>query len=108
MIRDTLAKGLGDRDIQLALLGDQTQTEMSLEDTIRFVEVKEASKRSARALDQSQRVAVAGARQPVSASQDSATATPAPGAASSGDTCQYCGRTGHGTGTRAPPKGPIL
>ena len=44
MTRDTLAKGLADRDIQLALFSDQTQTEMSLEDTIRFVKVKEASK----------------------------------------------------------------
>ncbi|XP_043204419.1 uncharacterized protein LOC122371791 [Amphibalanus amphitrite] len=102
--RDTLARGLADRDIQLDLLA-QGQTPIPLEETIRFVEAKEAGKRSAQTLGQSQGVAAARSQyrrakasigeqeRRVSAGdagrQQSSVAGPA-------DVCQYCRRTGHG------------
>ena len=46
ILRDVLARGIADQDIQLDLLGDQNQN-MSLEDMLRFVEAKESGKRSA-------------------------------------------------------------
>ena len=46
MIRDTLIVGLADDDIRLDVLG-QTNQEMSLDETIRFIEAKESRKRSA-------------------------------------------------------------
>ena len=46
MIRDTLIVGLADDDIRLDVLG-QTNQEMSLDETIRFIEAKESGKRSA-------------------------------------------------------------
>ncbi|XP_053372940.1 uncharacterized protein LOC128546448 [Mercenaria mercenaria] len=46
ILRDVLTKGLADPEIQLDLLGDSNQ-DMSLEDVFKFVEAKEAGKRSA-------------------------------------------------------------
>ena len=46
ILRDVLARGIADQEIQLDLLGDQNQS-MSLEDMLRFVEAKESGKRSA-------------------------------------------------------------
>ena len=46
MLRDTLIVGLADDDIRLDVLGQANQ-EMSLDETIRFIEAKESGKRSA-------------------------------------------------------------
>ncbi|GFN96751.1 hypothetical protein PoB_002325700 [Plakobranchus ocellatus] len=46
MVRDILIVGLADEDIRLDVLGQANQ-EMSLEETIRFIEAKESGKRSA-------------------------------------------------------------
>ena len=46
MIRDTLIVGLADDDIRLEVLG-HTNQEMSLDETICFIEAKESGKRSA-------------------------------------------------------------
>ena len=46
MIRDVLCRGLGDTEIQMDLLGDKDQN-ISLEEILKFVEAKEAGKRSA-------------------------------------------------------------
>ena len=46
MIRDTLIVGLADDEIRLDVLG-QTNQDMSLEETTRFIEAKESGKRSA-------------------------------------------------------------
>ena len=107
--RDTLARGLADRDIQLDLLGAQVQTQMSLEDTIQFVEAKEAGKRSAKTLGESQGVAATRSqyrrtktgpqRKPPDAVAPQQQRKP-PDSATSSDICQYCGQTGHGV--RAP------
>ena len=98
VIRDTLARGLADRDIQLDLLGAQGQTQMSLEETIRFVEVKEAGKRSAQTLGQSH--GVAAARSQYRRAKTAPQQRKSPDTANPADLCQYCGRAGHGV--RAP------
>ena len=46
MLRDVLCRGLGDPDIRLDLLSDKNQ-DMTLEQVFKFVEAKEAGKRSA-------------------------------------------------------------
>ena len=46
IIRDVLARGIADADIQLDLLGDENQ-DMTLEDVTQFIEAKESGKRSA-------------------------------------------------------------
>ena len=46
ILRDVLTRGLGDPDIQLDLFGDKNQ-DMTFEQVFKFVEVKEAGKRSA-------------------------------------------------------------
>jgi len=46
ILRDVLCRGIADQDIQLELLG-HTNQDMPLEDVFRFVEAKEAGKRSA-------------------------------------------------------------
>ena len=45
MVRDALIRGLGDSDIQQDVLGHNDQ-DMTLEDSIKFIEAKEAGKRS--------------------------------------------------------------
>ena len=45
MVRNALIKGLGDSNIQQDVLGHNDQ-DMNLEDTIMFIETKEAGKRS--------------------------------------------------------------
>ena len=102
MIRDTLARGLADRDIQLDLLGAQGQKQMSLEETIQFVDTREAGKRSARTLDQSQ--GVAAARSQYRRAKTAPHQRKYPDLANLADLCQYCGRAGHGV--KAPPCSP--
>ena len=46
VLRDVLTRGIADHEIQLDLLGDKNQN-MTLEDVFKFVEAKEAGKRSA-------------------------------------------------------------
>ena len=46
ILRDVLCRGLEDSEIQLDLLGDKNQN-ITLEQTLNFVEAKEAGKRSA-------------------------------------------------------------
>ena len=55
IIKDVLARGLYDTDIQLELLGNVDQ-EMSLEDTISFIETKEGGKASASSIASNQNV----------------------------------------------------
>ena len=53
IIRDILIKGIADPDIQLDLLGTITP-EMTLERVIKFIEAKEAGKRSVSKLNENQ------------------------------------------------------
>ena len=95
MIKDVLCRGLEDTEIQMQLLGDKNQ-DMTLEQVLRFVEAKEAGKRSASHLLLPQATdAVTGSsyrRQ----KRPSAKGPPP----KDQDTCTYCGTRGHG---RNPP-----
>lgn len=102
VLRDVLARGLADSEIQLDLLGDPNQN-MDLEGVFKFVEAKEAGKRSANRLMQSQGAASARSlyqkgkktvtSKPGTKQQDTST--------DSQDVCSYCGKKGHGK--RDPP-----
>ncbi|VDH93756.1 Hypothetical predicted protein [Mytilus galloprovincialis] len=58
IIRDVLARGISDPEIQLDLLGDKNQ-DMTLEEVTQFVEAKDSGKRSASRLLDSQTVQAA-------------------------------------------------
>ena len=86
MVKDVLCRGLEDNEIQMDLPGDQNQ-DMSLEEALRFVEAKEAGKRSAsRLLLPYVTDAVAG-----SSYRRQKKAPP-----KVQETCTYCGTKGHG------------
>ena len=87
MMRDALSRGLSDPEIQMDLLGDINQN-MTLEDIYKFIEAKEAGKRSASRLFDSQAVAAA-------SSYRKAKHFPALNK-SDQELCSYCGKSGHG------------
>ena len=91
MIKDVLCRGLDDSEIQMDLLGDKNQ-DMALEQVLRFVEAKEAGKRSASRLLLPQATdAVTGS------SYRKQKRTPARATLSKDQpTCTYCGTKGHG------------
>ena len=84
-LRDVLVRGVLDNDIQLDLLS-QNNEDMSVEDTIIFVEAKESGKRSASKLSHSSQTAAVKSQYQKSKSF----------AAGSGQKCNYCGKSGHG------------
>lgn len=103
ILRDVLARGIADQEIQLDLLGDKNQ-DMSLEDMLSFVEAKESGKRSAsRLLDaqganamhsayrRSKTQELSGKRPDLKGSQPERQSA----------TCSYCGGRGHGK--HSPP-----
>ena len=99
ILRDVLARGIADPEIQLDLLGDAKQ-DMSLEEIMKFVESKESGRRSASRLHESKSSQAAASssynrlrRQAHKERQTSPQSDPPP--------CSYCGRAGHGT--KAPP-----
>ncbi len=95
ILRDVLTRGLNDPEIQLDLLGDKNQ-DMELEEVFKFVEAKEAGKRSAsRLLDSQGAEAASTYRRSKSAAQSEAKNTEKP------EVCSYCGKRGHNR--RAPP-----
>ncbi len=86
IVRDVLARGICDHDIRLDLLGDSNQ-DMTLEEVSRFVEVKEAGKRSSSRLLNSHAAEAASSsyrRHKQTALKDK------------GEPCSYCGKKGHG------------
>lgn len=93
VLHDVLIRGLADSKIQLDLLGDKNQ-DMSLETVLQFVEAKEAGKRLAGHLQQSQRLDAA-CSQYRCTKQDEIKDQSKPGS------CNYCGKHGHGK--NAPP-----
>jgi hypothetical protein len=85
IMRDVLTRGVVDPDIQLDLLGDKNQN-MTLEEVFKFVEAKEAGKRSAsRLLEYSHSVEAASSykRSKQALSKDNQ------------NLCSYCGKHGH-------------
>ena len=100
VLRDVLCRGLNDSDIQLDLLSDKNQ-DMTLEQVFKFVEAKEAGKRSAtRLLIPHGTDALTGStyrskkKDPLKEGQ--ASRHKEQGTKSQGETCSYCGRKGHG------------
>lgn len=97
MLRDVLTRGIADSEIQLDLLGASNQ-DMSLEETLRFIEAKESGKRSANRLLQIQAVNSARASQ----YQQKKRAELTNRHTSKMETCDYCGKQGHGK--NGPPQ----
>ena len=91
ILRDVLCRGLEDSEIQLDLLGDKNQ-DMALEQMLRFIEAKEAGKRSATQLLLPHTIDTVATS--TYAHQKRGTAEePLP---KKQDHCSYCGRKGHG------------
>ena len=99
ILRDVLCRGLNDPDIQLDLLSDKNQ-DMTLEQVFKFVEAKEAGRRSAtRLLVPHGTDALSGStyrskkkeflKESQAQPREQRTRT-------QGETCSYCGRKGHG------------
>lgn len=91
IVRDVLARGICDPEIQLDLLGDKNQ-DMSLEEVSQFVEAKESGKRSASRLLDSHEV------QAASSSYRKAKQT---AVKDKQELCSYCGKKGHGKSASA-------
>ena len=94
ILRDVLIQGIEDPEIQLELLGNSNQ-DMPLEEVFSFIEAKEAGKRSASRLLQSQ-----GAASSVSSyrrnKREALKRQETAPQANKNKTCSYCGRKGHG------------
>ena len=91
ILRDVLCRGLEDPEIQLELLGDKNQ-DMTLEQILKFVEAKEAGKRSATRLFLPHVTdAITGStykRQKRDTAEEPSLKDQ--------DPCSYCGKRGHG------------
>ena len=95
IIKDVLCRGLEDTEIQMDLLGDKNQ-DMTLEQILRFVEAKEAGKRSASRLLLLQATDTVTGSSYRRQKRPSAKGPPP----KDQDTCTFCGARGHG---RNPP-----
>ena len=103
ILRDVLARGIADQEIQLDLLGNQNQ-DMSLEEMLAFVEAKESWKRSASRLLDAQGANTVNSAYRRSKMQESSGKRPDPKMGQQDRqqaTCSYCGGCGHGK--RSPP-----
>ena len=96
ILRDALTRGISDPDIQLDLLSDRNQ-DMTLEEAFKFVEAKEAGKRSASQIHESSQGAGLGQ----SKYRRNKRQTNVPPSTPANEKCGYCGQTGHGS--KAPP-----
>lgn len=98
---DVLCRGLADTEIQMDLLGDPNQ-EMTVEQALRFIEAKEAGKRSASRLSLTQTTDALG-------SSYQKQKRPPPRQPPREDSCTYCGGRGQSTNapTRVLPLGPL-
>jgi hypothetical protein len=97
ILRDVLTRGIVDSDIQLDLLSDKNQ-DMTLEDAFQFIEAKEAGKRSAGHLLDSQGLDATRSSYRRNKQQVSKTRKPE----HKNELCSYCGKEDHGR--TAPPK----
>ena len=97
ILRDVLIRGIADHEIQLDILGHSNQ-DLTLEEAFRFIEAKEAGKRSASKLISTQGMAASGVRSQYKriAAQDLQEFK-----RDNKEPCSYCGKQGHGR--RAPP-----
>ena len=91
ILRDVLTHGLADSEIQLDLLGDQNQ-DMTLEEVFQFIEAKEAGKRSAGCLSQTQGVEAAHSQYRRVKQEEIKQHK----AGDNNELCSYCNKRGHG------------
>ncbi len=94
ILRDVVTRNITDTEVQLDLLGDSNQN-MKLEEVLKFIEAKEAGRRSAASLIHPQSVDAARS----SYRKDKAETMRTQSSNPSGP-CSYCGKKGHGK--RAP------
>ena len=104
ILRDVVARGIADQEIQLDLLGEKNQ-DMSLKDVIEYIEAKESGKRSAtRLLDPQDTDAVSSScrrgklqdvRAKAGTKPEKSRAAEKPKTKPQG-ACLYCGEVGHG------------
>ena len=93
-VADVLCRGLSDIDIRQDLLGEQNQ-DLTVEQTLKFVEAKEAGKRSAQRLSTSHQAEAMGSSYKRSKRQEPITKTGTTTQLNHGDRCSYCGERGH-------------
>ena len=94
-MRDVLARGIADPNIQLDLLGD-SKKDMTLEEMFRFIEIKEAGKRSASRLSGSSPTEVANASSSYKKQAWTQADRPTRSPTDKPETCNYCNKPGHG------------
>ena len=102
IILNVIARGIGDQEIQLDLLGEKNQ-DMTLKDMIEYIEAKEAGKRSASRLLDPQSTDTCTLSSSYRRQQDVRNrggARPAKPIAKHKEVCIYCGELGHG---KTPP-----
>ena len=95
MFRDALIHGLDDEEIRLDILGESRQ-DLSLEDTLSYVEAKESGKRSASHLIGDSSISAAAVVSSYKC-QGKVRAPSDPTEGKGSSTCCNCGRTGHGS-----------
>ena len=98
IIRNVIARGLADQEIQLYLLGEKNQ-EMTIKDMIEYIEAKESGKRSAsRLLDPQSTDAISSSyrRGKQHDVRNRGGARPEKPKAKPKEVCIYCGELGHG------------
>ena len=88
VIKDVITRGISDHDIQLDLLGEQNQ-DMTLDEVVKYIEAKEAGKRSATRLHDSSTDSLHAISQYKNKQKTELKEKL--------EICQYCGKTGHGT-----------
>ena len=102
IMRNVIARGIADQEIQLDLLGEKNQ-DMTLKDMIEYIEAKEAGKRSASRLLDPQSTDACTLSSWYRRQQDVRNrggARPAKSKAKPKEVCIYCGELGHG---KTPP-----
>jgi len=95
ILRDVLTKGLYDPEIQLDLLGEPDQ-DKTLEQVFKYVEAKEAGRRSASSLVESNTAAATRSSYQRTKSNVTVPRKPREPEHRKTEICSYCGKTGHG------------
>ena len=95
IVRDVLARGIADADIQVELLGTTNQG-MSLEETVEFIKTKESGKASASHLSETLTANAVRSSYKRTTKANQPHAVENWGKGSKGTPCSYCGKAGHG------------
>ena len=98
VVRDVVILGIAHQDIQLELPGNVDQ-DMSLENVIKYIEVKEAGKRSASRLQQHSKTAAVSTYSR-NKKRQAITCVPETSNKSQETKCIFCGKCGHGLSSK--------